>query len=221
MIVAVIPAYNEASRVTDVVKHALAHVQRVIVVDDGSTDATGDVARAAGALIIRHPQNSGAGAATMTGLEAARRLGAEIVVTLDADGQHDPQDIPAMLDPVLKGNADFVFANRFGQRNNIPMIRRVFNAVGNLITLIASGRWVADSQAGFKVFGPRALKEVDLRLRGFEYCSELVRESVLHRWRIAQVPTKVIYSEYTMAKGQSFATGIKTALKILLRSFLR
>lgn len=226
MTVAVIPAYNEATRVADVVRGALRHADRVIVVDDGSTDATGAVAEAAGALVVRHRQNSGAGAATMTGLAAARRLQAEIVVTLDADGQHDPEDIPAMLAPVLAGQADFVFANRFGaaagrRRNSIPRIRRAFNAIGNLITFIASGRWVSDSQAGFKVFGPRALKEVHLRLRGFEYCSELVRESVLRRWRIAQVPTKVVYSEYTLAKGQSFATGVKTALKILLRSFLR
>lgn len=218
---AVIPAYNEASRVADVIRSALHYVERVIVVDDGSLDATSDVARQAGAFVVRHPQNSGAGAATMTGLAAARRLGAQIVVTLDADGQHDPQDIPAMLAPVLEDRADFVFANRFGQRNSIPGIRRFFNAIGNLITFLSSGRWVQDSQAGFKVFGPKALRDVHLRLRGFEYCSELVRESVLHRWRIAQVPTKVIYSEYTMAKGQSFATGVKTALKILLRSFLR
>src|SRR3989338_901975 len=90
MIVAVIPAFNEATRIASVVNDARKHVDRVIVVDDGSTDGTADAARAVGALVVRHPENSGAGAATMTGIEAARALGATVVVTLDADEQHAP-----------------------------------------------------------------------------------------------------------------------------------
>jgi len=220
-IITVIPAYNEATRIGLVVRDALRFAGKVLVVDDGSTDDTAKAATDAGARIVRHLENSGAGAATMTGIEAARAMGADIIVTLDADGQHDPADIPLLLKPVLEDRADIVFANRFGQRNRIPLIRRFFNAVGNVVTLVATGKWVADSQCGFKVFGPKAVKEVDLRMRGFEFCTEIVRESVHHRWRIAQVPSKVVYSEYTMAKGQSFANGVKTALKILLRSFLR
>lgn len=220
-IAAVIPAYNEATRVGNVVSAALKYVDLVIVVDDGSTDATGAAARKAGATVLRHVENSGAGAATMTGIEAARRMGAESVVTLDADEQHDPADIPLLLEPMKRGDADIVFSNRFGMRNRIPTIRRVFNAIGNMVTLLATGLWVQDSQSGYKVFGPRALAQVDLRMRGFECCTEIVREAAQHKWRIAEVPTKVIYSEYTLAKGQSFGNGVKTALKILLRSFLR
>lgn len=228
MLVAVIPAYNEATRIRAVVRDAARHVQRVIVVDDGSSDGTGTAAREEGATVIRHTQNGGAGAATMTGLEAARRMGAEAVVTLDADEQHDPQEIPELLEPILAGRADIVFANRFGRRkrggkhpNKIPGIRRFFNAAGNLITFAATGLLVADSQCGFKVFGPKALKEIQLRMSGFEFCTEIVRETSRHRWRMEQVPVKVMYSEYTLAKGQSFAGGVKTALKILIRSFLR
>lgn len=220
MNVAVIPALNEATRIDAVVRAALPYVDKVIVVDDGSSDGTGDVARAAGAFVVRHPENCGAGAATMTGIEAARRLGAANVVTLDADEQHDPKDIPAMLD-ALKTGVDVVFANRFGQRNNIPPIRRAFNAIGNIVTLAATGMWVSDSQCGYKAFGPKAVREIDLRMNGFEFCTEIVRECVQRKWKYAQVPVKVIYSEYTLAKGQSFANGVKTALKILLRSFLR
>ncbi len=218
---AIIPAYNEYSRVGNVVRQAQKYVDTVIVVDDGSTDGTGDAAESAGATVIRHPENSGAGAATMTGIEAARRMGATMVVTLDADEQHDPQDIPQLLEPAKRGEADIVFSNRFGQRNRIPWIRRLFNGIGNIVTLLATGRWISDSQSGYKVFGPRALAQVDLRMRGFEFCTEIVREAAQHRWRIAQVPTKVLYSAYTLAKGQSFGNGVKTALKILLRSFLR
>ena len=220
MNVAVIPALNEASRIAAVVRGAQPYVDRVIVVDDGSTDGTGDVAREAGAVVLRHPENCGAGAATMTGIEAARRMGATNVVTLDADEQHDTGDMPALLGALATG-VDVVFANRFGQRNNIPFIRRVFNAIGNIVTLAATGMWVSDSQCGYKAFGPKAVRELDLRMNGFEFCTEIVRECVQRKWTYTQVPVKVLYSEYTLAKGQSFANGVKTALKILLRSFLR
>jgi glycosyltransferase involved in cell wall biosynthesis len=219
--VAVIPAYNEDTRISSVIEGAKKYVEQVVVVNDGSTDTTGTAAERAGALVVNHLENSGAGAATMTGINAARILGANVVVTLDADEQHDPNDIPLLLEPIIKEKADIAFANRFGQRNRIPRIRRVFNAIGNLLTFIVTGKWVADSQCGFKVFGPRALKEVDLKMNGFEFCTEIVRECAQRRWRAAEIPTKVVYSEYTLAKGQSFAHGVQTALKILLRSFLR
>lgn len=221
MIIAVIPAYNEGSRITAVVSAVKAYVQEVIVVDDGSTDDTAAQAKASGARVVQHMDNSGAGAATMTGIEAARRIGADIVITIDADEQHDPNDIPSLLKPLQEGTVDIVFANRFGQRNKIPVVRRFFNAIGNFVTLIATGRWVNDSQCGFKALGPKAVTDINLRMSGFEFCTEIVRESVHHKWRIAQIPTKVVYSEYTLAKGQSFANGVRTAFKILLRSFLR
>jgi glycosyltransferase involved in cell wall biosynthesis len=221
MLVVVIPALNEERRIAAVIARAKRLADQVVVVDDGSTDGTGRIASEEGATVIRHGNNCGPGAATMTGLEAARRLGATIAVTLDADEQHDAHDIPALLQPVLRNEADIVFANRFGQRNNIPCIRRFFNACGNIVSFFATGRWVHDSQCGYKVFGPKALAQVDLRMSGFEFCTEIVREAVRNHWRIAEVPVKVTYSEYTLAKGQSFATGLRTAARILLRSFLR
>ena len=220
-IAAVIPAYNEGKRVGNVVADAKKFVDYVIVVDDGSTGNTKEFASQAGAITLRHIENCGAGAATMTGIDAARELGVDIIVTLDADEQHSPDDIPALLEPIKSGKADIAFANRFGQRNNIPFIRRLFNGLGNVITFAATGKWVKDSQCGFKAFGPKAVAQVDLRMSGYEFCTEIVREAAQHKWRTAEVPAKVLYSEYTLAKGQSFANGIKTALKILLRSFLR
>lgn len=220
-VVAVIPAYNEATRVGRIVAAAKQHVDTVLVIDDGSADATADVAREAGAIVVRHALNCGAGAATMTGITAARMLRADAVITLDGDEQHDPGDIPALLAPIHAGTADIVFGNRFGQRNSIPFIRRLFNAIGNIVSFVATGKWVGDSQCGFKAFGPRALVDVSIRMNGYEFCTEIVREAAAHRWRTAEVPVKVIYSEYTLAKGQSFANGIRTALKILLRSFMR
>ena len=221
MIIAVIPAYNEATRIALVVHAVKKYVDRVIVVDDGSTDDTGKNAMDAGAFVVRHMSNGGAGAATMTGIDAARLLKATSIITIDADEQHAPEDIPALLAPIIENKADIVFANRFGTRNKIPFIRRIFNGIGNIVSFVATGLWVSDSQCGFKAFGPRALREVNLRMSGFEFCTEIVREAAQHRWRIMEIPTKVVYSEYTLAKGQSFANGVRTAFKILLRSFLR
>lgn len=220
-IVAVIPAYNEGERVGNVVSEAKQFVDTVIVVDDGSSDDTAMHAKKAGAHVYRHIENCGAGAATMTGIDAAREMNADVIVTLDADEQHNPDDIPALLQPITSGDADVAFANRFGQRNRIPFIRRLFNGIGNLITFAATGKWVSDSQCGFKVFGPKAVQQIDLRMSGYEFCTEIVRECAQHRWKTIEVPAKVLYSEYTLAKGQSFANGVRTALKILLRSFLR
>ncbi|MBU0458094.1 glycosyltransferase family 2 protein [Patescibacteria group bacterium] len=219
--IAVIPALNEEERIAQVVADVIKYVPKVIVVDDGSNDKTASVARKAGAYVISHVENCGAGAATMTGIELARKMNAEAIVTLDADGQHNPDDIPSLLSAIENNSADIVYANRFGQRNRIPFVRRLFNGVGNIITCAVTGKWVPDSQCGFKAFGPRALREVDLKMSGFEFCTEIVRETAQKHWRMHTTPTKVLYSEYTLAKGQSFANGVKTALKILVRSFLR
>lgn len=218
---AVIPAYNEETKVAQVVKDVLKYVDEVIVVDDGSADNTAEAAQQAGAAVIKHAQNCGPGAAPMTGFLAARKKGADFVVTLDADGQMNPADIPELLKPLKEKKADIAFGNRFAGRNSIPIIRRLFNAAGNFITFFATGKWIPDSQSGFKAFNRKVLDEIDLRMSGFEYCTEIVRECVHNKWRDVHVPVKVVYSEYTMAKGQSFAGGVKTALKILLRSFLR
>lgn len=221
-VAAIIPAYNEATRVGAVVRGARQYVDQVFVVADGSTDSTADVARGEGANVIVHPQNCGAGAATMTGLLAARRLGFDVAVTLDADGQHATADIPRLIEMLEKGGgADLVIANRFGRKNAIPHIRRIANFIGNGVTFLVTGIWLPDTQCGFKAFGRRALKEVDLKMSGFEFCTEIIREAARHRWKVVSVPSKVVYSEYTLAKGQSFASGLQTAAKILLRTFLR
>ncbi len=220
-VAAVIPAYNEATRIAAVVRGAKQYTDEVIVVVDGATDNTEHIARDAGATVLRHFQNCGAGAATMTGLEAARRRGFDIAITLDADGQHSTADIPRLVEALIEQNADLVIANRFGRKNTIPFVRRIANTIGNLITLAATGIYLPDTQCGFKVFGPKALAEIQLKMSGFEFCTEVIREAAKNHWKIVSVPSKVVYSEYTLAKGQSFASGLRTAAKILLRTFLR
>lgn len=218
---AVIPAYNEGTRIGAVVRGARQYVDQVFVISDGSSDNTADVARSEGATVLVHIENCGAGAATMTGLTAVRALGFDAAVTLDADGQHATADVPRLIDTLVKEQADLVIANRFGRRNTIPLVRRIANFIGNGVTFMVTGIWLPDTQCGFKVFGKKALREIELKMSGFEFCTEIIREAARHQWKVVSIPSKVVYSEYTLAKGQSFASGLKTAAKILLRTFLR
>lgn len=220
-IVAIIPAYNEVTRIGSVIRSVAQYTDGVIVVSDGSTDDTATVARSEGARVVIHALNCGAGAATMTGLETARRMGYEVAITIDADGQHNGADIPRLLEAMQTNGADLVIANRFGRKNKIPFVRRIANSLGNFITFLTTGIYLPDTQCGFKIFGPKALQEVDLKMSGFEFCTEVIREAARYRWKIVSIPSKVVYSEYTLAKGQSFASGLRTAAKILLRTFLR
>ncbi len=219
--VIVIPAYNEETRIGAVIRGAKQYVPDIIVVTDGSSDHTANIAEASGARVIAHAENCGAGAATMTGIQAARILGFDTVITVDADGQHATADIPKLLEALQTQHADLVIANRFGRKNNIPLIRRLANGIGNFVTFAVTGIYLPDTQCGFKVFGPKALAEIELKMSGFEFCTEIIREAARKHWKIASVPSKVVYSEYTLAKGQSFASGLQTACKILLRTFLR
>jgi glycosyltransferase involved in cell wall biosynthesis len=219
--VVVIPAYNEATRIAAVIRGAKQYADEVIVVVDGASDGTAGIAAAEGARVIEHAENCGAGAATMTGLLAARRLGFDAAITVDADGQHATADIPRLLEAMKNDNADLVIANRFGRKNSIPRVRRFANYIGNIVTLMATGIYLPDTQCGFKAFSKKALSQIDLKMSGFEFCTEIIREASRWHWKIVSIPSKVVYSEYTLAKGQSFANGIKTAAKILLRTFLR
>ena len=215
MVIAVIPAYNEAATIADVVTGASGYADLVVVVDDGSHDDTGGVAERAGARVVTHRVNRGPGAATRTGIDAARDLGATLVVTIDGDGQHDPADIPALLDPLRENRADIVFANRFGMSNQIPITRRAFNWCANVVTFLATGAWLADSQCGLKASGPRSLAELEISAAGFEFCTEIVQQATNGGWRTAEVPSRVRYSAATMAKGQSFIQGLRTVLATL------
>jgi glycosyltransferase involved in cell wall biosynthesis len=219
--VAIIPAFNEVTQISDVINGMKKHVDSVIVIDDGSTDGTGNISRDCGAIVVTHRMTRGAGAATMTGIIVARLMHAQAAITIDADGQHDPNDSPKLLAPILSEDADIVIGTRFKGRNNVPFLPKLFNKIGNILTFMTTGKYVSDSQSGFKAFGPVSLYTIHLHMDGFEFCTEIVREIAQYGWKAKEVPVGVTYSEYTRAKGQSFSRGVITACKILLRFFLR
>jgi glycosyltransferase involved in cell wall biosynthesis len=213
---AVIPAYNEETTLSEVLQKTGPLVDQIIVVDDGSEDRTAAIARAHGARVVCHPINRGLGAALGTGFAAALASGAEAVITLDGDGQHDPAEIPNFIQELERG-ADMVIGSRMLTRRGMPWHRQAAQLVGNVATFVLFGAWVTDSQSGYRAFRREALQKITVRTNRMEVSSELVAEARRHRLRLKEIPIAAIYTDYSLSKGQSFWVGIKTLLKLVLR----
>jgi len=221
--VIIIPSYNEEHAIGPVISACRGEgFANILAVDDGSTDATADMARAAGAVVVSHPVNRGVGAATQTGFAAALMMGADEVVTIDADGQHDPKDIARLLQQLRIRGADIVIGSRFmSSGNRIPFMRRIFNITANCITFLLSGSYFSDTQSGLKAFSKKALACIHITSSGFEFSSEIIREARHFKLRIIEIPVGVIYSPYSLSKGQNLATGLATVFKLVIRTLMR
>lgn len=214
----VIPAYNEGSVIASVIANIrAAGYQNILVVDDGSRDDTFDSARKTGVTTLRHHLNRGKGAATKTGIEAAKILNAGSVVTIDGDGQHNPRDIKKLLEPIRNKKADVVLGTRLKSPKGMPWYKVAHNLIGNAIVWYLYGLWVSDSQSGFRAYSHRAIDLIDTKSDRYEYDSEVIREIKKHRLAYEEVPIEVRYTEYSLGKTekQNFLTGIKTALRMV------
>lgn len=224
-IVVVMPAHNEQSVIGKVLARMPARIDDMalipLVVDDGSKDFTANIARAHGALVVRHLTNLGVGAATITGLRAARQLGAEVIVTMDSDGQHDPDEIESLVRCLLDGPFDVVIGSRLLDHNGMPLSRVAANLLLNAVTYIVYRKIVSDSQSGFKAFSREALEAMDLQSTGYEICSEIIGEMYRKNLRYKSLPVKAVYTQYSRAKGQPFLNGVNIILGLLIRLMRR
>lgn len=191
-ILALIPAYNEETRLAGVVAGALRHLP-VLVVDDGSTDATAVVAQDAGAGVVIQEPNQGKGAALQAGFRRAIDGGYQAVVTLDADGQHDPAEIPKFLTAYRSGGAELIIGRRdFSQ---MPPVRRLANWLGGLAFSWALGQRVPDNQSGYRLIGQQLMQAMlDSQEQGFEYEVEMITVCVRHGFDLDWVPIRTIYA---------------------------
>ncbi len=195
--IAVIAAYNEDRFVGSVVLKTRHYVDHVIVVDDGSTDQTARIAEECGAIVIRHETNCGKAEAINTGLERARTMEAGVVILIDADGQHDPAEIPTLLAPIEADQADVVVGSRFlGLKSEIPWWRIVGQHVLTVTTNVASGVPLTDSQSGFRALSRKALLAFSFRAEGgFSIESEMQFLVQQHKLTIEEVPVQMTYDE--------------------------
>lgn len=196
LVVAVIPAYNEERFIGSVVLRAKSKVHTVIVVDDGSTDRTARLAEAAGAAVIRLPTNQGKGQALNKGFERALTHHPQVVVVLDADSQHDPDELPSLVTPILAGDADVVIGSRFSAtKNRVPRHRRFGQGILTRMTNAASGPQVTDSQSGYRAFSARALTRLDFGSQGLGVESEMQFLLKGTNLRVAEIPIHVHYRD--------------------------
>lgn len=194
-ITVVLPAYNEEVAIGSIVLLTCKYADNVIVVDDGSSDRTADVARKAGAEVIVHEVNKGKGRALKTGFTAAVALGADIIVTMDSDGQHNPADIPKLVEPILKGEADMVNGSRYlnGLGKNTPAYRRVGQTILDEVTNLNSGLHITDSQSGFRAFAASTKGVFRFTAKGMAIESEMLADAGHHGLRITEVEIGVRY----------------------------
>lgn len=154
--IAAMPAYNEAHVIAEVILGCKKYVDNVIVVDDGSSDNTAEVAKSAGGYVVKHEVNKGYGAALKSCFKLAREFNADVMIIMDSDGQHNPDEIPRLLEP-LKHGADLVIGSRFinGNGKNVPAYRKVGMKILDIATYLAGGILVTDSQSGFRAYGKK------------------------------------------------------------------
>ena len=213
-ITALLPAYNEEISIGSVVLRARQYADRVVVIDDGSTDRTAEVALLAGAEVLRHVENLGKGAALKMGFESLN--GDAVIVTIDTDGQHDPADIPRLVAPILRGEADMVNGSRYlnGNKKDTPLYRRVGQKVLDMATNMESGLSVTDSQSGFRAFSGRSKDVFRFGQKGLAIESEMLADAAAAGLRIQEVEIGVRYDVGDSSE-HPVAHGVRVLVKVL------
>jgi polyprenyl-phospho-N-acetylgalactosaminyl synthase len=215
-------AYNEASVIGRVISELSRAEYRVVVVDDGSRDATRHVAAAAGAHVVIHPINLGQGAALQTGIEYALSQGADVLVTFDADGQHRVSDIPRLVDALRRGRADFALGSRFlGQTYNLPWLRRWLLQAATVFTRLTTGLSLKDSNNGLRALTRQGAAAIRLRQNRMAHASEILNEIARSGLRYVEVPVTIEYTAYSLAKGQRIGDSVTILLDLFAKELYR
>jgi glycosyltransferase involved in cell wall biosynthesis len=193
-VAAAIPAFNEEKYIGTIVLKTRQYVDEVIVVDDGSSDQTAEVAKLAGATVIRHERNRGYGASVQTLLAEAKKKDLNILVLLDADAQHNPDEIPDLIKPISDG-FDLVIGSRVQGGSNVPRYRRIGQRVISYFSHILSGQKVSDSESGFRVFSRKAIDSLELKENGMAVSAETIAKVAEKGLKITERPISIRYTE--------------------------
>lgn len=219
----VIPAYNEAKVIGEVIAelkqafHASPYDFTVLVVNDASSDDTAQVAEKAGAAVVTHIINQGAGGATSTGLRYALKKDFDIAVTVDADGQHHPEDALSCVHELRAKQADLLIGSRLMDSKGMSRVKVIGNRGLSIITWLLFGVSVTDSQSGLRVFSRQSLKVLEWKSTGYEFCSEMIWRAKQAGLKVAEAPIKAIYTDYSKGKGQNNWNAINIVKSLVRR----
>ncbi|NUM25136.1 MAG: glycosyltransferase family 2 protein [Candidatus Buchananbacteria bacterium] len=216
-VIAVIPAFNEARVIGRVINEVKSRVDEVVVVDDGSTDETFAVSESTGAVVLQHVINRGQGAALQTGIIFALKRQADIIVTFDADGQHQASEITRMTEPLLLGKVDVVLGSRFLDfSSNMPPSRRLVLQLATLFTKVYTGLKVTDTHNGFRAFSRLAAEKIEIKQDGMAHASEIIEQIKKRQLRFVEVAVKIVYSDYSLQKGQKLSNSFKILWDLII-----
>lgn len=216
----IVPAFNEATVIGEVIADARSVFDHVVCVDDGSTDDTGALALATGAHLVRHPINLGQGAAIQTGVEYARsQPGARVFATFDADGQHRVKDVAAMVERLRAGDVDVVIGTRFGRPGGAkpPLLKRIVLQTAARLSRRGRRLGLTDTNNGLRVFNKAVADGLNITMNGMSHATEFVILIAENLWRVAEEPVEVLYTDYSKSKGQPLLNGVN----IIFDGFLR
>lgn len=215
----VVPAHNEASVIGSTVRPLVDAGYSVVVVDDGSSDGTWEAIQQLPVYGLRHPINLGQGAALQTGMTFALQQGADYIVHFDADGQHRPVDIHVVLEPLLDGQAEVALGSRFLSASSaaaVPFRRRIFLRGATYVNFVLTGVLLTDAHNGLRAFTRDAAQRIQFREPGYAHASEILHQIRTQRLAYAERSTTVLYSNYSVAKGQSLWNGFNIVFDLLL-----
>ena len=207
----IVPCYNEGTVIFDVLTNARETFPNIVGVNDGSADDSAARIRAAGAHLVDHPVNLGQGAAIQTGVEYARaQPGAKYFVTFDADGQHQVKDVTRMIERLRTEPLDIIVGTRFaGQENSqVPWIKRAVLKTVVMLSPRTKKLGLTDAHNGLRAFNRTVAEEMNIRMNGMSHASEIVSMIEKHGWRVDEEPVDILYTEYSMSKGQSLINGV-------------
>lgn len=219
----VLPAFNEESTVSEIITDLANRKYNVLVINDGSYDKTLELAQLTkekfpnNVFIYSHIINRGLGAAIKTGFKAANLHNAKYVITFDADGQHDVDDLNNVIIPLINKEADVVIGSRIFE--DMPLSRNFANTAMNLITHIFYGAKVKDSQSGLRAFNNKAISLIDINSKGYDVSSEIIREIKNKNLKLTEVPITTIYTQETKNKGTDIIVGLKIIIRMIINMF--
>jgi len=217
----VVPAFNEAAVIGEVIADVRSVFDHVVVVDDGSGDDSGAIALRAGAHVVRHPVNLGQGAAIQTGVEYARsRPGARVFVTFDADGQHRVKDVLRMIDRLRAEDVDIVIGTRFADpeaSSEVPFFKRLVLRTAVLLSRRSRRLGLSDAHNGLRAFNDKVAAGLDLTMNGMSHAGEFVALIDENHWRVVEEPVEILYTEYSKSKGQPLVNGVNIIFDGLVR----